>query len=106
MVGLSSARMDYIQVGASDLRVSRIALGCMGFGSPGQGHNPWALDDTTAAPIFRRAAELGSTFWDTANVYGHGTSAKRSACLPIRGRRRVPQTWLGHSHPAHAVNRL
>lgn len=46
----------------------------MSFGTPGRGHHPWALDDTAAQPIFRRAAELGITFWDTANVYGHGTS--------------------------------
>jgi aryl-alcohol dehydrogenase-like predicted oxidoreductase len=50
--------MDYIQLGASDLRIGRIALGRMGFGSPGQGHNPWALDHTTAAPIFRRGSRL------------------------------------------------
>ncbi len=95
--------MDYIQLGASDLRVSRIALGCMGFGSRGQGHNSWALDYTAAAPIFRRAAELGITFWDTANVYGPGTSAKCSACSPIRaspacpGVRSPPVDWLAHS---------
>jgi aryl-alcohol dehydrogenase-like predicted oxidoreductase len=54
--------------------VSRIALGCMGFGDPGLGVNPWTMDDAAAAPIFRRAADLGITLWDTANVYGHGTS--------------------------------
>jgi aryl-alcohol dehydrogenase-like predicted oxidoreductase len=46
----------------------------MGFGTPGQGHDPWALDDGAAEPVFRRAVELGITFWDTANVYGHGAS--------------------------------
>jgi aryl-alcohol dehydrogenase-like predicted oxidoreductase len=66
--------VDYLQLGSSELTVSRIALGCMGFGTPGRGHHPWALDDTAAEPIFRQAAELGITFWDTANVYGHGAS--------------------------------
>ncbi|MFG2075993.1 aldo/keto reductase [Nonomuraea maritima] len=54
--------------------MSRIALGCMGFGDSGQGVNLWALDDTAAAPLFRRAVEFGVTLWDTANVYGNGTS--------------------------------
>jgi aryl-alcohol dehydrogenase-like predicted oxidoreductase len=54
--------------------VSRIALGCMSFGDPGRGVNPWTLDDTTAAPVFRRAVDLGITLWDTANAYGDGTS--------------------------------
>ncbi|MDR0344836.1 MAG: aldo/keto reductase [Nocardiopsaceae bacterium] len=66
--------MDYTRLGPSGLRVSRIALGCMGFGDPGLGVNPWTMDDAAAAPIFRRAADLGITLWDTANVYGHGTS--------------------------------
>lgn len=66
--------MEYTKLGPSGLTVSRIALGCMGFGDPGRGMYPWTLDDTAAAPIFRRAVELGITFWDTANVYGDGTS--------------------------------
>ena len=35
---------------------------------------PWALDDEAGEPIFRQAIELGITFWDTANIYGHGSS--------------------------------
>ncbi|MEU9045248.1 MULTISPECIES: aldo/keto reductase [unclassified Kitasatospora] len=66
--------MEYVKLGTTDLTVSRIALGCMGFGGSGRGHNPWALDEDAAAPLFRRAVELGITFWDTANVYGGGTS--------------------------------
>ena len=66
--------MEYTKLGPSGLKVSRIALGCMGFGDPGRGVNPWTLDDTTAAPIFRRAVDLGITLWDTANAYGNGTS--------------------------------
>ena len=66
--------MDYIRLGTSDLNVSRIALGCMGLGDPTKGVNPWALNEEAAAPIFRRAVELGITFWDTANVYGFGAS--------------------------------
>ncbi|MFF4384082.1 aldo/keto reductase [Kitasatospora sp. NPDC001547] len=66
--------MDYLKLAGTDLEVSRIALGCMGFGGTGTGHNPWALDEEAAAPVFRRAVELGITLWDTANVYGGGAS--------------------------------
>ncbi|WP_431676418.1 aldo/keto reductase [Kitasatospora sp. KL5] len=66
--------MEYVPLGGTELKVSRIALGCMGFGDPAQGVNPWALDERAAAPVFRRAVELGITLWDTANVYAGGTS--------------------------------
>ncbi|SEG21342.1 Predicted oxidoreductase [Nonomuraea solani] len=65
--------MDYTLLGSSGLKVSRIALGCMSFGRPAPGRS-WTLDDDAAEPIFRQALELGITFWDTANVYGMGTS--------------------------------
>ncbi|GAA5185989.1 aldo/keto reductase [Rugosimonospora acidiphila] len=65
--------MDYTRLGTSGLRVSRIALGCMSFGTPSESM-PWTLDDDAAAPLFQQALELGITFWDTANVYGLGTS--------------------------------
>jgi aryl-alcohol dehydrogenase-like predicted oxidoreductase len=48
-------------------------LGCMTFGDTSRGFNEWALDDAAAEPIFRQAL-VGITFWDTANVYGFGTS--------------------------------
>ncbi|GHF08642.1 MULTISPECIES: aldo/keto reductase [Streptomyces] len=66
--------MEYVKLGGTGLTVSRIALGCMGFGGGSHGHNPWALDEEAAAPVFRQAVELGITFWDTANVYGGGAS--------------------------------
>ncbi|GAA1917895.1 aldo/keto reductase [Microbacterium aoyamense] len=65
--------MQYTLLGNSGLKVSRIALGCMSFGAPGTGRD-WTLDDDGAEPIFRQALDLGITFWDTANVYGRGTS--------------------------------
>jgi aryl-alcohol dehydrogenase-like predicted oxidoreductase len=64
--------MHYTRLGSSGLKVSRVALGCMSFGSSGT--EDWALDDEAAAPLFRQAVELGITFWDTANVYSAGTS--------------------------------
>jgi 1-deoxyxylulose-5-phosphate synthase len=66
--------MQYTRLGTSGLKVSRIALGCMSFGDTSRGFNEWALDDATAEPIFRQAVEAGVTFWDTANVYGRGSS--------------------------------
>jgi aryl-alcohol dehydrogenase-like predicted oxidoreductase len=66
--------MRYTRLGTSGLNVSRVALGCMSFGNASRGNSDWALDDQAAEPIFRQAVELGITFWDTANTYGHGTS--------------------------------
>ncbi|KRE31125.1 aldo/keto reductase [Agromyces sp. Soil535] len=66
--------MQTTRLGDSGLKVSRIALGCMSFGDTSRGFNEWALDDDGAEPIFRQALDLGITFWDTANVYGYGSS--------------------------------
>lgn len=67
--------MEYTRLGASGLMVSRIALGCMSFGAGGRkGQSTWTLDAEGAEPIFRQAVELGITLWDTANIYGFGTS--------------------------------
>ena len=65
--------MDYTTLGRSGLKISRVALGCMGIGTPGEQFE-WSLDDERAEPLFRYAVENGITFWDTANVYGGGTS--------------------------------
>ncbi|WP_067811307.1 aldo/keto reductase [Actinomadura kijaniata] len=65
--------MEYIRLGSAGLKVSRLALGCMSFGTPSP-LSPWVLDDEAAEPLFRQAVELGITFWDTANIYGMGTS--------------------------------
>jgi aryl-alcohol dehydrogenase-like predicted oxidoreductase len=66
--------MDHTRLGDSGLKVSRIALGCMSFGDGADGGSEWALGDDAAEPVFRQALELGITFWDTANIYGDGTS--------------------------------
>jgi aryl-alcohol dehydrogenase-like predicted oxidoreductase len=64
--------MDCTRLGSSGLTVSRLALGCMSFGDTSR--MPWALDHDAAEPVFRTAVELGITFWDTANIYGLGSS--------------------------------
>ncbi|WP_258074095.1 aldo/keto reductase [Arthrobacter sp. Y81] len=66
--------MEYTRLGQSGLKVSRIALGCRSFGDTSQGFSGWAFGDDEAEPIFRQAVDLGITFWDTANVYGFGSS--------------------------------
>jgi aryl-alcohol dehydrogenase-like predicted oxidoreductase len=66
--------MEYRRLGSSGLRVSRIALGCMSFGDTSRGFSEWSLGYEDAQPFFQQAVELGVTFWDTANVYGFGSS--------------------------------
>ena len=64
--------MQYVRLGDSGLVVSRIALGCMSFGS--REWRPWMLEEDEARPFFRRAVELGINFFDTADVYSLGVS--------------------------------
>jgi len=71
--------MDYINLGKTGLKVSRICLGCMTYGAPatvgprGVTH-PWALNEEESQPFFRQALDLGINFFDTANVYSIGAS--------------------------------
>jgi 1-deoxyxylulose-5-phosphate synthase len=64
--------MDYVSLGRTGLRVSRICLGMMSYGRSDE--RPWALDEEAAEPIVRRAAESGVIFFDTADVYNGGQS--------------------------------
>ena len=64
--------MKYTTLGRSGLSVSRIALGCMSYGTPAW--RPWVLDEAAAQPFFRRAIELGINFFDTADMYSLGLS--------------------------------
>ncbi len=66
--------MDYINLGPTGLKVSRICLGCMSYGEPTRGNQPWSLDRDAAVPYFRQALDLGINFFDTANVYSAGSS--------------------------------
>jgi len=65
--------MEYIRLGATGLKVSRICLGCMSYGQPGERWQ-WVLDEEHSRPYIKRALELGINFFDTANVYANGTS--------------------------------
>ena len=64
--------MDYVNLGATGLRVSRVCLGMMSFGNNSE--RPWVLDEDAAEPIVAAAAEGGVIFFDTANVYSAGAS--------------------------------
>ncbi|MBX6767629.1 MAG: aldo/keto reductase [Actinomadura rubrobrunea] len=64
--------MDYVRLGASGLKVSRICLGMMTFGTSES--RPWAVDEDAATPIVRAAVEAGITFFDTADMYNEGAS--------------------------------
>ncbi len=72
--------MEYVNLGKTGLKVSRICLGCMSYGDPdrvspdGTRRWPWALRDDAARPFFKRALEAGINFFDTANVYSAGSS--------------------------------
>lgn len=66
--------MKYIKLGNSDLKVSRICLGCMGFGDATSGQHSWTLDEDHSREIIKRALDLGINFFDTAIGYQSGTS--------------------------------
>lgn len=66
--------MDYVQLGNSNLSVSRICLGCMGFGDPDKGGHAWTLDQEATTAIISHALDQGINFFDTAIAYQGGTS--------------------------------
>jgi Aldo/keto reductase family len=125
--------VQVINLGTSGLKVSRVALGGMSFGTPAQ-YGPWTLDDQVAEPIFRQAVELGITFWETSNNYGMGSSEEiigralrkyapveaagrrerrsRHSCAPCRrvtaaiATRYPARAQAGHGHGAATVGLL
>jgi aryl-alcohol dehydrogenase-like predicted oxidoreductase len=71
--------MDYVNLGKTGLKISRICLGCMSYGAPATGKakpgsHAWALNEEQSEPFVRQALELGINFFDTANVYSAGAS--------------------------------
>ena len=66
--------MKYTELGNSDLNVSRICMGCMGFGDAANGQHSWTLDEEHSREIIKRGLELGVNFFDTAIGYQSGTS--------------------------------
>ncbi len=66
--------MDYTKLGNTGMDVSRICLGCMGFGDAERWIHKWVLNEENSRPIIKKALELGINFFDTANVYWIGAS--------------------------------
>ena len=66
--------MKYTKLGNSDLNVSRICMGCMGFGDSKNGQHSWTLDEEHSREIIKRGLDLGVIFYDTAIGYQSGTS--------------------------------
>src|ERR1700682_2256436 len=71
--------MDYVNLGKTGLKVSRICLGCMTYGQPAigkikPGSHAWALNGEESQPFLLQARDLGINFFDTANVYSAGAS--------------------------------
>ena len=66
--------MEYTKLGNSDLNVSRICMGCMGFGDAANGQHSWTIDEEHSREIIKRGLALGVNFLDTAIAYQSGTS--------------------------------
>ncbi|SLK10253.1 MULTISPECIES: aldo/keto reductase [unclassified Paenibacillus] len=66
--------MDYVKLGNTGLDVSRLCLGCMGFGTAVPGGHLWVINEENSRPVIKKALDLGINFFDTANVYSAGTS--------------------------------
>ncbi len=66
--------MRYAKLGNTDLTVSCICMGCMGFGDASRGQHSWTLDEDQSRKIIKRGLELGVNFYDTAIAYQSGTS--------------------------------
>lgn len=66
--------MKYKRLGNSELNVSRICMGCMGFGNANKGQHSWTLNEEHSREIIKRGLDLGVNFYDTAIAYQSGTS--------------------------------
>jgi len=64
--------MDYVNLGSTGLKVSRLCLGCMTYGS--KKWRDWVLEEEEGRPFIKRALELGINFFDTADIYSQGAS--------------------------------
>ncbi len=67
-------QLEYVNLGKTGLKVSRICLGCMTYGIPERGAHAWTLGEEESRPFIERSLAAGINFFDTANVYSDGTS--------------------------------
>ena len=66
--------MDYVKLGASGVKVSKLCLGMMSYGQEGWPHHPWVLGEQPAQPFLKGALDAGINFFDTADFYSTGVS--------------------------------
>ena len=66
--------MEYTTLGKTDIKISKLCVGCMSFGKPSADFHEWTLDTQETEKMVSHALELGINFFDTANTYSHGTS--------------------------------
>lgn len=66
--------MKYINLGKTDIKVSRICVGCMSYGRPSEDFHLWTLGQEETEAMVAHAIDMGVNFFDTANCYSHGTS--------------------------------
>ena len=66
--------MQYVNLGRTGLKVSRLCLGTMTYGTPQW--RPWVLSEDDSRPFIREALDAGINFFDTANMYSNGVSAQ------------------------------
>ena len=66
--------MEYVNLGNTDIKVSKVCLGCMGFGDPQAGMHSWTLPYEESKKIIKHALDQGINFFDTAMGYQGGTS--------------------------------
>lgn len=66
--------MKYTTLGKTNIKVSRICVGCMSYGKPSADFQQWTLEQPEAEKMIKQALDLGVNFFDTANCYAHGTS--------------------------------
>jgi len=65
--------MEYVNLGNTDIKVSKVCLGCMSFGKAGTMYD-WTLDEKQTEEMVKHVLDLGINFFDTANTYSNGTS--------------------------------
>ena len=90
--------MQYTKLGNADLTVSRVCMGCMGFGDAQNGQHSWTIDEEHSREIIKRGLELGINFFDTANAYTDSEEKIGMALADVR-RNLFIATKTGSSTP-------
>lgn len=112
--------MEYTKLGNSDIKVSRICLGCMGFGNPSTGQHSWTIGEEDTKKIVSHALNSGINFFDTAIVYQNGTSeqyvgrALKELCnrdevvlatkFPLRSKQEIEDGISGKQHVLNYID--